>query len=88
VYAQELVPGKVGMISGLFFGLAFGMGGIGAAVLGWMADKTGIEFVYKVCSFLPAMGLLTAFLPNIETAEQRRQRKALLSLGHAPEAGM
>ena len=88
VYAQELVPGKVGMISGLFFGLAFGMGGIGAAVLGWMADKTGIEFVYKVCSFLPAMGLLTAFLPNIETAEQRRQRKALLSLGHSPEAGM
>lgn len=86
VYAQELVPGKVGMISGLFFGLAFGMGGIGAAVLGWMADKTGIEFVYKVCSFLPAMGLLTAFLPNIETAEQRKQRKALLSLAYRPEA--
>jgi MFS transporter, FSR family, fosmidomycin resistance protein len=74
VYAQELVPGKVGMISGLFFGLAFGMGGIGAAVLGWMADHTSIDFVYHVCSFLPAMGLLTAFLPNLETEEQRQQR--------------
>jgi FSR family fosmidomycin resistance protein-like MFS transporter len=76
VYAQELVPGKVGMISGLFFGLAFGMGGIGAAFLGWLADRTSIEFVYHVCSFLPAMGLLTAFLPNIETEEQRRHRPA------------
>jgi FSR family fosmidomycin resistance protein-like MFS transporter len=74
VYAQELVPGKVGMISGLFFGLAFGMGGIGAAVLGWMADRAGIDFVYRVCSFLPAMGLLTALLPNLKTAEQRGDR--------------
>lgn len=65
VYAQELVPGKVGAISGLFFGLAFGMGGIGAAVLGWLADETSIEFVYDVCSYLPAIGLLAAFLPNI-----------------------
>lgn len=71
VYAQELVPGKVGMISGMFFGLAFGMGGIGAAFLGWLADQTSIEFVYHVCSFLPAMGLLTAFLPNIEPARAR-----------------
>ena len=77
VYAQELVPGKVGMISGLFFGLAFGMGGIGAAVLGWMADHTGIDFVYKVCSFLPAMGLLTALLPNLKTAAQREPRESL-----------
>jgi FSR family fosmidomycin resistance protein-like MFS transporter len=77
VYAQELVPGKVGMISGLFFGLAFGMGGIGAAVLGWMADHTGIDFVYKVCSFLPAMGLLTALLPNLKTAAQRERRESL-----------
>ena len=77
VYAQELVPGKVGMISGLFFGLAFGMGGIGAAVLGWMADRTGIDFVYRVCSFLPAMGLLTALLPDLKTAEQRRRAGAL-----------
>jgi FSR family fosmidomycin resistance protein-like MFS transporter len=66
VFAQELVPGKVGMISGLFFGLAFGMGGLGAAVLGALADVTSIEFVYKVCAFLPAIGLLTAFLPNLE----------------------
>jgi FSR family fosmidomycin resistance protein-like MFS transporter len=66
VYAQELVPGKVGMVSGLFFGLAFGMGGIGAAVLGKLADMTSISFVYQVCAFLPAIGLLTAFLPNIE----------------------
>lgn len=77
VYAQELVPGKVGLISGLFFGLAFGMGGIGAAVLGWLADRTGIDFVYKVCSFLPAMGLLTALLPNLKTAEQRRRSEAV-----------
>ena len=66
VYAQDLVPGKVGTISGLFFGLAFGMGGIGAALLGQLADATSIEFVYHVCSFLPVIGLLTAFLPNLE----------------------
>jgi FSR family fosmidomycin resistance protein-like MFS transporter len=65
VYAQDLVPGKVGTISGLFFGLAFGMGGIGAALLGQLADATSIEFVYRVCSFLPVIGLLTAFLPNL-----------------------
>jgi MFS transporter, FSR family, fosmidomycin resistance protein len=66
VYAQELVPGKVGMISGLFFGLAFGMAGIGAAVLGKLADLTSINFVYQICAFLPAIGLLTAFLPNLD----------------------
>lgn len=65
VYAQELLPGKVGMIAGLFFGFAFGMGGIGAATLGQLADSTSIEFVYKVCSFLPVIGLLTVFLPNL-----------------------
>lgn len=65
VYAQELMPGNVGMISGLFFGFAFGMGGIGAAVLGKIADSTSITFVYHVCSFLPAIGFLTAFLPNL-----------------------
>ena len=65
VYAQELLPGRVGMISGMFFGFSFGMGGVGAAVLGWLADQTSITFVYKVCAFLPAIGLLTAFLPNI-----------------------
>jgi MFS transporter, FSR family, fosmidomycin resistance protein len=66
VYAQELMPGRVGMISGLCFGFAFGMAGLGAAVLGWLADLTSINFVYLVCSYLPAVGLLAAFLPNIE----------------------
>jgi FSR family fosmidomycin resistance protein-like MFS transporter len=66
VYAQELIPGKVGMISGLFFGFAFGMGGIGSAVLGWLADQTSIAFVYRLCAFLPLLGLITAFLPELE----------------------
>ena len=65
VYAQELMPGRIGLISGLFFGFAFGMGGLGAAVLGRLADATSIDFVYKVCSFLPLIGLLTGFLPDI-----------------------
>ncbi|MDA8155107.1 MAG: MFS transporter [Actinomycetota bacterium] len=64
VFAQELVPGKVGTVSGFFFGFAFGMGGIGAAVLGWLADLRGIDYVYHVCSFLPLLGILTAFLPT------------------------
>jgi len=67
VYAQELVPGKVGTMSGLFFGLAFGLGGIGSAVLGALADRQGIQFVFQVCSYLPLIGLLTAFLPNLGT---------------------
>ena len=71
VYGQDLVPGKVGMISGMFFGFSFGMGGIGAAVLGLLADHTSIEFVYRVCSFLPLMGLLTVFLPNLPPARLR-----------------
>ena len=66
VFGQELVPGKVGMIAGLFFGLSFGMGGIGAAVLGHVADVAGIDYVYKICSFLPLIGILTVFLPNLE----------------------
>ncbi|MBS7696688.1 MULTISPECIES: MFS transporter [unclassified Chelatococcus] len=64
VYAQELMPGKVGTISGLFFGFAFGMGGLGAAVLGQLADHTSIRFVFNLCSFLPLLGILAAFLPN------------------------
>ncbi len=64
VYAQELVPGRVGAISGLFFGLAFGVAGIGAALLGRLADATSITFVYQLCAYLPAIGLLTAFLPS------------------------
>ena len=71
VYAQELVPGRVGMISGLFFGFAFGMAGLGAAVLGELADLTSMKFVYFVCSFLPAVGLLAAFLPNLEGSRLR-----------------
>ncbi|KGJ01616.1 MFS transporter [Paracoccus sphaerophysae] len=64
VYAQELVPGRTGLIAGLFFGFAFGMGGIAAAVLGWVADARGIRFVFLLCSFLPLLGLLTALLPR------------------------
>jgi MFS transporter, FSR family, fosmidomycin resistance protein len=64
VYAQEIMPGQVGMISGLFFGVAFGMAGLGSAVLGQLADWTSVGFVYHICSFLPLIGLLTAFLPD------------------------
>ena len=66
VYAHELLPGKVGMVSGLFFGLAFGMGGLGSALLGRLADHTSIAYVFQVCSFLPLIGIITGFLPNIE----------------------
>jgi FSR family fosmidomycin resistance protein-like MFS transporter len=67
VYAQELIPGRTGMIFGVFFGLIFGVGGIGAAVLGSLADRSGIEFVYQLCSYLPLIGLLTGLLPNVES---------------------
>jgi MFS transporter, FSR family, fosmidomycin resistance protein len=66
VFAQELMPGNVGAVSGLFFGFAFGIGGIGAAVLGGLADTHGIEFVYRICAYLPLLGMVAAFLPNIE----------------------
>jgi len=69
VYAQDLVPGKVGMISGLFFGFAFGMGGVGAALLGKLADLTDINFVYRVCSFLPLIGILAGWLPTTERTD-------------------
>jgi MFS transporter, FSR family, fosmidomycin resistance protein len=68
VFATELVPGKVGTIAGMFFGFAFGMGGLGAALLGQLADATSIDTVYRVCAFLPLIGLLTVFLPNVEHA--------------------
>jgi FSR family fosmidomycin resistance protein-like MFS transporter len=68
VFAQELVPGRVGMVAGVFFGFAFGMGGIAAAALGVLADSHGIRYVYAVCSFLPLIGLLTIFLPNFRKA--------------------
>ncbi len=75
VYAQGLIPGRVGMVAGLFFGLAFGIAGIGAAILGWVADHTSISFVYHVCAFLPAIGLLAAFLPETGKAPAHRRAK-------------
>jgi MFS transporter, FSR family, fosmidomycin resistance protein len=71
VFAQELMPGNVGAVSGLFFGFAFGIGGIGAAVLGGLADRHGIEFVYRICAYLPLLGMAAAFLPNIEHNDRR-----------------
>lgn len=70
VYAQELLPGKVGMISGLFFGFAFGIAGIGSALLGHLADKTSIEYVFNICAYLPLLGIITGFLPNIKSAKR------------------
>jgi MFS transporter, FSR family, fosmidomycin resistance protein len=79
VYAQELIPGRVGLISGVFFGFAFGVAGIGAALLGQLADQIGIEAVYRVCAFLPAIGVLAAFLPEPQRAQrpQRRTRSLI-----------
>ncbi len=89
VYAQELIPGRVGMISGLFFGFAFGIGGIASAALGRLADVTSIGFVFNVCGYLPLLGLLTWLLPDIEGASRRArrlQREAADSAPHADEA--
>ena len=77
VYAQDLMPSRIGMVSGLFFGLAFGMGGIGAALLGQLADRTSIGFVYQMCAFLPAIGLITAFLPDLERSRFVKQPASL-----------
>jgi FSR family fosmidomycin resistance protein-like MFS transporter len=71
VYAQELLPGRVGMVAGIFFGFAFGLGGLGAAAMGRLADATSIEFVYKVTAFLPLLGLMTALLPDLAKARAR-----------------
>ena len=71
VYAQELLPKKIGMISGVFYGFAFGMGALGSAILGKLIDMTSISFVYKVCSFLPLMGLIAYFLPNLKKVKMR-----------------
>lgn len=78
VFAQELVPGRVGMIAGIFFGFAFGVGGIAAAVLGVVADMKGIDYVFQICSYLPLLGLLTVFLPNMKEA---RKPEALTTSG-------
>jgi FSR family fosmidomycin resistance protein-like MFS transporter len=69
VLAQELMPGRVGLVAGLFFGLSFGIGGLGAAFLGWIADQTSIPTVYQLCSFIPLIGLLTAFLPKLPNSK-------------------
>lgn len=74
VFAQELMPGRVGMVSGLFFGFAFGMGGLGAAVLGKLADLRGIEFVYQICAYLPLLGMLTVLLPDTRGSAGRAAR--------------
>lgn len=75
VFAQELIPGKVGAVSGLFFGFAFGIGGIGAAVLGGIADHHGIEYVYKICAYLPLLGVIAGFLPDIEHSTLGRRQQ-------------
>ena len=72
VYAQELIPGKVGLVAGLFFGFAFGMGGLGSALIGNLADKTSINYVFSVCAYLPLIGLITMFLPNISTTRKAK----------------
>lgn len=87
VYAQELMPGRVGMVSGLFFGVAFGLGGIGAGVLGVLADWTSIDFVYRACAFLPAIGFLAALLPNVDRPRRRGPagtHEPDLAVGDAP----
>ena len=66
VYGTELLPGNVGMISGAFFGLSFGLGGIGSAIFGWLADISGIQYVFQLTAFLPLLGIATYFLPNIK----------------------
>jgi FSR family fosmidomycin resistance protein-like MFS transporter len=71
VYATDLVPGKVGTIAGLFFGLAFGMGGLGSALLGNLADHTSIGYVFRLCAFLPLLGIVTGLLPNVEPRRKR-----------------
>ena len=74
VYAQELMPGRVGMIAGLFFGVAFGISGIAAAALGALADRTDIFFVYRICSYLPAIGVLALWLPRVDVAPHRQEQ--------------
>jgi FSR family fosmidomycin resistance protein-like MFS transporter len=83
VYAQELMPGRIGAVSGLFFGFAFGLGGIGAALLGKLADLTSLTFVYHLCAFLPAIGILTAFLPNLDPAKTKTPASLAPEASHA-----
>jgi FSR family fosmidomycin resistance protein-like MFS transporter len=76
VYAQELIPGRTGLVAGLFFGFAFGVAAIGASLLGKLADETSIFFVFQVCAYLPLLGLLTGFLPNLDSARIEPNRAA------------
>ena len=87
VFAQELVPGRVGLIAGIFFGFAFGMGGIAAAVLGVIADHQGVEFVYRLCAWMPLMGVLTIFLPReaAMVAVPEAEARATITTGDQPE---
>jgi len=87
VYGQELMPFKVGTVAGLFFGLAFGLGGTGAALIGHVADATSIQFVFKLCSFLPVLGLLAALLPHIETGGRGRRAEPAAAIVDAAGAG-
>ena len=75
VFAHEVMPGRVGFVSGMFFGFSFGLGGLGAAVMGWLADLNGMSFVYQLCSFLPILGLVACFLPDM-VAERRKYQQA------------
>ena len=72
VYATDLMPGKVGMIAGVFFGLMFGLGGLGSAFFGWLADKTSIEYIFQISTLLPLLGVITGFLPNIESKKTNK----------------
>ena len=74
VYATDLMPGKVGMIAGIFFGLSFGLGGIGSAFFGWLADKTSIEFIFQISTLLPLLGIIAGFLPNIEGSQKANKQ--------------
>ena len=74
VYATDLKPDKIGMISGIFFGLMFGLGGIGSAFFGWLADETSIEFVFKISTLLPLLGVIACFLPNIKPSNKKENR--------------
>ena len=73
VYATDLMPDKVGMISGVFFGLMFGLGGLGSAFFGWLADRTSIEFIFRISTLLPLLGIVAGFLPNVEVRDGGRR---------------
>ena len=74
VYATDLMPDKVGMIAGVFFGMMFGLGGLGSAFFGWLADKTSVQFVFQISTLLPLLGVVTGFLPNIEPKEIKNKQ--------------